>query len=98
MHVSRFSLPFLLTILLFNSSCAIRSKQAQPLAARRQSFEVHEHWMGVNGEKPGQKVVMIKSTHDLEQTLKELGCKQQVPCSIGRLGEVYVITKPPQHK
>jgi hypothetical protein len=91
-------LPFLLTILLLNASCAIRAKQAQTLAARRQSFEVHERWMVMNGEKPGQKVVMIQSTHDLEQTLKELGCKQHVPCSIGRLGEVYVITKPSQQK
>ena len=52
----RVSFFILLTTLL--SSCAVRTTHTA-------SFEIHERWMIINGEKAGEKVIILKNTNDL---------------------------------
>jgi hypothetical protein len=77
----------LLLGILSAASCAVKKERVP-------SLDVSERWAIVDGEKPGQNYVLIKNSHDLELALRHMGCKEKKPCSVGRLGELYVIVTP----
>ena len=88
MTLKQFRVFFVLLMAVFTSSCALRQ-------ANHQSPDISEHWVIVPSDKPGEKYVVIKSARDLEATLAHMGCKQH-PCSVGRLGDLYVISDAAQ--
>jgi hypothetical protein len=80
----------LLLVSVFLNSCVMRTQKPPQMV-------VTERWAIVDSGVPGQKYVVIRDSRELEKTLAYLGCKKH-PCTIGRLGDLYVVSDPAQKK
>jgi hypothetical protein len=90
MPVMRSRFLLLVTAALLSPSCAART-------ARFEHVDVSQRWT-IMQDKPGETYVLLKNTRDLETALKRVGCNPRSPCAIGRLGELYVVSRPAREK
>jgi hypothetical protein len=86
MTAKRAGLVLLPVVSVFLNSCAMRIQKPPDMV-------VSERWAIVDSGVPGEKYVVIRDSKELEKTLVYLGCKKH-PCTIGRLGDLYVVSEP----
>jgi hypothetical protein len=73
-------------VLLMISSC-VRKETADIKPP-----ELSERWAVTQSITTDDHYILVKTPLDLEQALKYIGCGPK-PCSVGRVGEVYVVTR-----
>jgi hypothetical protein len=70
---------------LTNSSCVRSAGEIKPP-------ELSDHWAVAESSTTADRYILVKSPADLEKALEYIGCASK-PCSVGRVGEVYVVTR-----
>ena len=78
-------------ILLMNSAC-IRKETAD-----MKPPELSERWAVAQSITTSDHYILVKTPFDLEKALQYIGCGPK-PCSVGRVGEVYVVTRAGEWK
>jgi len=76
----------MICILLMTSSC-VRKETAEI-----KPHELSERWAVAQSSTTADHYILVKSPLDLEKALEHIGCGSK-PCSVGRVGEVYVVTR-----
>jgi hypothetical protein len=71
---------------LMTSSCVRR------VAGEIKPLELSDHWAVAESSTTADRYILVKSPADLEKALEYIGCSSR-PCSVGRVGEVYVVTR-----
>jgi len=71
---------------VLTSSCVMKPVQVK-------HAEITDRWAILQTGIPGENYVLVKNSRDLEPTLRRMGCKKNKPCSIGRLGELFVVSQ-----
>src|ERR1044071_8453647 len=54
--------------------------------------ELSDHWAVAESSTTADQYILVKSPLDLEKVLEYIGCASK-PCSVGRVGEVYVVNR-----
>jgi hypothetical protein len=74
----------MLSLVFATSSC-------RPMVIAVKAPELSDNWAVAESATTSDHYVLVKTQVDLEKALKHIGCSSK-PCSIGRVGEVYVVT------
>jgi hypothetical protein len=53
--------------------------------------ELSANWAVAQSATTTDHYILVKTQFDLEKALEHIGCGSK-PCSVGRVGEVYVVT------
>src|SRR5690349_18330822 len=54
--------------------------------------ELSDHWAVAQSNTTADHYILVKTPVDLAQALEHIGCAS-MPCAVGRVGEVYVVTR-----
>ena len=76
----------IICILLINSACV--RKETVDIKPP----ELSERWAVAQSITTDDHYILVKTPLDLEKALRFIGCGPK-PCSVGRVGEVYVVTR-----
>jgi hypothetical protein len=76
----------ILCFMLMTSSCVRR------VGGEIKPPELSDHWAVAKSMTTADQYILVKSPLDLEKALEHIGCASS-PCSVGRVGEVYVVTR-----
>ena len=60
-------------------------------AAKFNVPELSERWAVAQSQTTADHYILVKTSLDLEMALEHIGCRSK-PCTVGRVGEVYVVT------
>jgi len=77
---------WMMCVLLTTSSCVRQG------TAEIKPPELSEHWAVAESMTTADRYILVKTPLDLEKALEYIGCGSK-PCSVGRVGEVYVVTR-----